>query len=213
MQQLSGYLSGVDVNAASTGTQAPLIDAGKYPVAITKHEMRRPKDTSPWLFLEFEFTIQGGKFDGRKLKFSCPLEGEQTENMTAKSIKLADMLAEGASNAVGILKAAGHPNPNMPEQARVEGLRLQVKTVHGKSRDGGKENKVTGWEPMAQGTQAPGASGFAGPANPTGGYQQAARAQAPLNIAKNGDFPGGQAQNAMPQQSQAHADLNDDIPL
>lgn len=192
--------------SATTGTELPVVTPGTYLVHITNVEARNGNDAAKgWRGVRFEFTIADGPQKGRKvwetftvaLNFTPPVNGRGF----ASQEEVDAFLDEQAGHMVGLLSAAGHPNPQQPESAAIKGRKLGVKIIAKNRRDGnGKENSVVGWMapdkvPAKKSPAGPGGMSFGG--QPGGGmgysqYQQGYDAQAPAN---NGGTTGLTGQN------------------
>jgi hypothetical protein len=122
----------------SSGNDFEPIPTGKYLVAITGVEFMA--NATGWEGVKFELTVQSGQHAKRKL----------WRLFTTKHEK-ADVVQRGLEDLVGLLTAAGHPNPASPDSAPVKGLQFVAKVARRKSKKSGEwENQVTGWSPKSE---------------------------------------------------------------
>lgn len=192
------------------GTGNAPLAPGYYHVAITDVQLRT--NNSGWRGFQFEFTVQSGTGKGRKVWHTFTVEMNPTEKMPAS--KLPEFLAEQKGGIVGVLKAAGHPNPNAPDTAPINGRKLGVKlAVRDRKQNGQptgeKENTVVQWCSEADVQAKIGSTATGRPAGaggiPTGMLGMSMAAGAPLT-----GMPSMGTMSSMQENKPA---LDDEIPF
>jgi hypothetical protein len=132
-----GFPSLAGVNP-TYGNEFEPLEKGTYLVAITDYAFKTGKNG--WEGIRFEFTVQTGKSAKRKLWHQFTVAHDKK-----------DVADRGRSDLVGMLTAAGHPNPTNPDSAPIKGLQLGVKLRVRKNKETGEsENAIVKWMPKAE---------------------------------------------------------------
>lgn len=198
--------------APTTSVEAKPVPPGVVLVNITNCEVR--SNNTGWQGVSFEFTVQAGPHKGRKVFHTFSVAMQPSERLSKAD---ADrMVQEGRAAVVGILTAAGHPSPNAPDTAPINGRGLGIKVVvRTNKKSGQQENAVVAW---MKGSDVPPASAGGSPGfSAVGMGAVAMSAQAPLSTGAVAGFSGFAAAAASRTTNDAGAakkdDLDDDIPF
>jgi hypothetical protein len=150
------------LTGAKPASGIEMIQPGKYLVAITDYKFL--SNNEGWEGVNFEFTVQQGKYKGRKV----------WRTYTTAYPKDDKIASDGRNQLVGMLTAAGHPAPTSPDSAPIKSLRLGVQVrVSKNKKSGNEENSVVNWfEASKVPAEAPATSGLGAAPAPTalGGF-------------------------------------------
>jgi hypothetical protein len=171
-----GNISFEGTSASSGSAGFEPVTPGIYKSFITNVEQRT--NDKGWVGASFEFTIDGGQYDARKVwqSFTLALPGHDDGEKIA---------ADGKANMMGVLAASGHKDPGNPDSEPINGKAVGIKVgIKKNKRSGDMENVVVSWRPA--GETPDNAAKVAGVARPAAGgwLSQAATtpdANAPLD--------------------------------
>ena len=183
----------------SEGRTRELVPNGWYPAYLTETKMMA--NNSGWEGVNVEATINGGKYDGKKVFHNFTIAMTNHE-------KADEIASDGMDGFVGLLDASGHPTPKDPDAhpigGRLVGINIYQKKQKGGDNDGQMKNDFSAWCPVDEiaNKPAPDASSGGGSGKKAAGKSSSfSRAAAKKTSAKE-DVQKGTKE-----------DFNDDIPF